>query len=481
MTRRPVAHAALLRALAPVAALGLLASCTAPEPPGVPSQRPGVKGADVSTSSQPPQPSTSQSDDPAPPLAVRWSLDDVIPATDVRNVAGRAVLVVSKGGAFELQVLDLRTGGVQWAHRVGTSLVPTSAPMSVTALANRHVAVLEPLPGKDGRARMRLLDVEQDGTAVASTGIHQFISFPRPCDDDSGWVCASALKGSGVVQFRLSATGGAVQRTVPQVGDSYTEIGPRGMVRFLDAGSRRPTIGMLSEGKLLWKKPERELFGSMVPEEGWVVRQQGTVVYGTVTLPRAQVTDPMPRRMASFGLDGRTGRLLWRTTGADLGCSARRDVELVCQWQAGTMRRDGRVIDGRMVVSRIDLRTGQPLWSTRPFFVQGQGVAQLGTSGDGVVVTEPESRTHIDAVTGTTRPATASDITWHQVHTRVPEPVVEPRGDRPGVSRRARLNRPVPVSDPLRIHGPLPPGVGAQFGRTQVFAMPGRVVAVQLP
>lgn len=481
MAGPPAARSALARALAPVAALAMLASCTAPEPPAVPSQQPGAQAPDASASSRTPEPSDPQSTEVATPLPVLWNQDTVVPATDVRNVAGRALLVVSKGDAFELQSVDLRTGGVQWAHRVGSSLVPTTVPMTITALANRHVAVLEPLPGKDGRARMRLLDVERDGRVVAGTGIHQFTTFPRLCDDDSRWACATALKGSKVVQVRLSPTGGAVQRPVSDVGDSYSEIGPRGMVRFLDAATRRPTIGMLSEGKLLWKKPERDLFGPMQPDNGWVVRQQGTVVYGTVTLPRAQVTDPMPRRLASFGLDRRTGRLLWRTTGADLGCSSRRDVDLVCQWQAGTVRRDGRVVDGRIVISRIDLRTGATLWSTRPFFVQGQAAGQLGTSGDGVVVTEPEGRTHVDAVTGTTRAATASDITWHAVRTEVPDTATEPRGDRPGVTRRALLNRPMPASDPPRFYDPLPPGVGAQFGHVHVLAMPGRVVALQRP
>ncbi|MGO4956606.1 hypothetical protein ACTQ49_04925 [Luteococcus sp. Sow4_B9] len=456
----------------------LVQACSAPDPVSMPSPEPEPTTTTVSPTPTP-RPTARVDNTMAREVPLLWQLQTT-PVSDVANVAGRAVLMVSVKDGLEVQALDLSTGAVQWAHRVTSSLVAPQTAMPVTTLRNRYIAILEPLRGTDGRARLRLLDIEQQGKAVAGSGVYIFTSFPERCLDDSSMVCAKAVKGSRSVEVRVGPRGAATERAMPDEGDSYQDLGAHGLVRFLDPKTRKASIGVEKGGKLLWSRPERDVFGRLSPEAGWTFRAQGTVIYGTVMLPRATIADPLPQRYLTLALDRRNGSTLWKMPGADLACSSRRDVDLLCEWQAGLVRRDGSVEQGRMVVHRLNARTGEKIWSTRPIFVRAPDAGQLGTSGEGVVATESGGRLWIDAVTGHMRPAQPADVTWRRVAVQVPSDQVSFRGSTKVTTRRAVVNQNAPVNAPERFYAPLPPGTGARFDMTQVVSLPGRVVALDL-
>ncbi|WP_420176244.1 hypothetical protein [Luteococcus sp. OSA5] len=473
MTRSSARRARLAASLGVLALLG----CSAPGTP-VPED---PTTSQTQTTSATPTPAPTRRDASQPrQVPMLWESKTSLPASDVVNVAGRAILMASTKRGLEVQNLDLGTGRVNWAHKVTASLVPPNHAMSVVAVKNRYIAILEPLTGPGGRARLRLLDVEKQGQAIADTGIYVFTSFPELCDDDSEQVCVKALKGNKPVEVRLGWRGTRSERAMPDVGDSYQDLGAHGLVRFLDPKTREASIGVEKGGKLVWSRPERDIFGRLSPEAGWVFRSHGKVIYGSVMLPRATINDPMPQRRLTIGIDRTNGKTMWRLPGADLSCNARRDVELVCEWQAGIVRRDGTVERGRMVVSRINPRTGERMWSTRPLFVQGEAAGQLGTSGEGVVAVETKERTWIDAVTGHVRPAEASDITWARRAVQVPSDQVSFKGSTKVNTRRAVVNSTASNSVPERFFEPLPPGTGANFGTLRVLSLPGRVIALNL-
>lgn len=419
---------------------------------------------------------------PAPsasPAPVVWSSSAARPVSDVASVAGRPLVVATVDTRLEIQALDAATGKVAWAHRVTSSLVSPQVPMPVTALGNRYVAVLEPLEGGGQRARMQFLDVTKGGARVAGTGIYQFTGFPQICTDDAKSVCARAVRGTKAVEVRMRPGVAAKERPIADGGDSYQDMEVQGLVRFLDPATRIMSIGVEQGSKLLWKKNEKELFGKLSAEGGWHFRQEGDVIYGSVQLAGARPTDPMPTRYLGIGLDARTGRVLWRQPGADLGCSTRTDVVLGCIWQEGFTRRSGVVENGRLVVSRIDPANGKKLWTTRPMFVKGRNPSRLGDAGTGVVLAEGTGRTHIDATTGQTRPATATDTAWTKV--RVDVPSAEPwfRGSTRMDTRSGEVNQVSPVTRTDDFHLPIPATVGAQFGPVRLLSLPGRIVALR--
>lgn len=463
-----------------VTALLLLPGCTADPSPATPS---GVSSSPaVGPSSQPSSDATPIKADPNQPseAPVVWRSTKSRPASDVVNVDGRAIVVASVDKHLEIQELDLRTGGVTWAHQVSSSMIPPQQAMPVTVVQRRYVAILEPLRGPGQRSRLRLLDVHDKGKAITDTGIFQFTSFPEVCADDQTAVCAKALNGVKPVEVRLTVAGRKTATPLPDVGDSYEDLGRYGLVRFLEPKSRKAAIGVERKGKLVWHRLESQMFGKLSPSGGWVFNSAGPVIYGTVTLPRAGVAHPMPQRRLTVGFDANTGATRWTMPGGDTSCSSRADVVLVCEWKAGTVRARGELTGGRMVVSRIDPVTGKRLWSTRPFAVAGRDAGALGTSGAGVVVAEPTGRTFINAQTGVTRPAMPSDVTWRRVKIQVDSNDTHFQGNAKVSTRTAIVNRFEPATKPERFYQPLPEQTGARFGNLRVLSLDGRVIALRV-
>lgn len=464
----------MLAAAVPMALL--LAGCA---PGGADEPTPGPSASPASGSASPlPMPAPTSAASPAQTAAMIWTNSTSEPLSDVTSVAGQALVVAGVERKLEVQSLNLATGQVIWAHRVTASLVSPQTPIPVTTLHNRWVAVLEPLEGGAQRARMQLLDATQKGRITSGTGTYQFTSFPETCADETGAVCARAIRGTLAVEVRLKPGSPARERRLADSGDSYQDLAGSGLVRFLDPVTRKASIGMEQDGKLLWKKPEAELFGKLSTAGGWYFRRQGNVLHGSVELPRPRSTDAMPARYMGVGLDVRSGRLLWRLPGADLGCATAGIATVVaCVWQDGRVRPSGLLDGGRMVLQRIDPATGNPVWTTRPFYIAGRIPAQLGRVGKGVVVDETGGRTVVDTTTGVTRAATAADASWSRVLVDVPSAEPWYRGSTRMDTRRGEVNQ-VSGASQGTFHLPIPDAVGAQFGRVRVLSLPGRIVAL---
>ncbi|MEL4504700.1 hypothetical protein AAEX63_07670 [Luteococcus sp. H138] len=462
-------------------ALLVLAGCT-PEPaapnPGGASGSPSA----TDSASQPEHTESQIKPDPNQPseAPVVWSSTASRPASDVVNASGHAIVLASVDKHLELQELDLANGSVKWAHQVSSSMVPPQFAMPVTVVQGRYVAVLEPLRGPGQRARLRLLDVQERGKAINDTGIFQFTSFPEVCPDDSAAVCAKALAGVKPVEVRLPVRSRWTASPLPDVGDSYEDLGRYGLVRYLEPKTRKAAIGVERKGKLVWHRLEADMFGKLSPNGGWNFNGFGKVIYGTVGLPRAGVVHPMPQRRLTLGFDANTGATKWKIPGADIGCSSRTDVVLVCEWKAGTVRPSGVIDGGRMVVSRIDPNNGHRVWTSRPFAVGGRDAGALGTSGTGVVVNEPGGRTFLNALTGAARPALPSDVTWRRVNIQVASTDVHYRGNAKLTTRTATVNRFEPATQPEHFYQPLPEQTGATFGNLRVLSLDGRVIALRV-
>ncbi|GAA1391016.1 hypothetical protein [Luteococcus peritonei] len=462
------AGASLLAAL-------LLASCSATPQTTAPT---APAPASSTAAGSDPDPAVSpQASRETVTAAVAWTNTHSVPLSDVTSVAGQALVVAGVDRRLEVQSLNLATGEVVWAHRVTASLVSPQQPIDVTALANRYVAVLEPLSGGGQRARLQLLDVTQKGRIVGGSGTYQFTSFPETCPDDSSSVCARAVRGTTAVEVRLRPGSPAREVRLADSGDSYQDLASSGLVRFLDPATRTVTIGVEQGGKLRWKKSEKELFGKLSTDGGWYFRREGDVIHGSVGLARPRSTDQLPVRYLGVGLDARTGKRLWSLPGADLGCASTTEVVLACRWQAGRVLPSGLLDGGRMVLQRLDPTTGKALWTTRPLFVTGRIAARLGQAGDGVVVEETDGRIVVDVTTGVTRRATAVDATWSTVLVDVPSAEPWYHGSTRMDTRRGAVNQ-VSGSRPEAFHLPIPQAVGAQFGRLRVLSLPGRIVAL---
>ncbi|MEL4356590.1 MULTISPECIES: hypothetical protein [unclassified Luteococcus] len=463
------------------AGLLMVSGCTSVTRPGAPEAESTPPSSQPTVSRSPGEASPSETVVNQPTeAALVWSSTQSRPASDVVNVMGHAIVVASVNKHLEVQELDLVTGSVTWAHRVSSSMVPPEVAMPVTVLKERYVAILEPLRGPGQRSRMRLLDIQQRGKAVADSDVFQFTSFPEVCQDDRNAVCAKALTGVKPVEVRLDANGTRSSHPLPDAGDSYEDLGRYGLVRFLEPKSRKAAIGVERKGKLIWHRLEADMFGKLSPSAGWTFNAAGPVIYGTARLPRATVAQPMPQRRLTLGFEAATGKTRWSLPGADMGCNSRTDVTLVCEWKAGTVRHNGEVVGGRMVVSRIDPETGRRLWTSRPFQLAGKDAGALGTSGTGVVVTEPTGRTFLDAATGEARPALPSDVTWRRVTIQVDSIDGQFQGSAKVGTRAAVVNRNEPATEPEHFYQPLPDQTGASFGNLRVLSLAGRVIALRV-
>lgn len=468
------------------AALLTPAGCSADQEPGTtpsasvtspsaPASTPGQEGGPASVD----EGAQGQAEAPTE-VPLEWTTTTTRPASDVVNVGGHAMLVASVDKHLELQELSLADGHVEWAHRVSSSMVAPEVAMPVTAVLDRYVAVLEPLTGPGQRARMRLLDTTSRGEAVADTGIHVFTSFPEICSDDASSVCANAISGVKSHEVRLRVDGRQSSRALPDSGDSYEDLGVNGLVRFLEPKTRKATIGVEHGGKLLWHRLEVDVFGKLSSRAGRGFDISDGVVYGTVGMSRPTRANPMPSRRLTVGLDADTGKTLWRMPAADLGCSSRRDVVLVCEWQAGTVRNDGSVEGGRVVVSRIDPNTGKRIWRTRPFFVVGRDAGALGNTGNDVVITETTGRSVIETTTGAVRMALPRDVAWRRVGIQVASNDPHYKGSSPVTTRRGVVNRNEPETEPERFYQPLPDQTGDTFGDLRLLSLAGRVIALKV-
>lgn len=295
------------------------------------------------TASRPPTApkATRPSADGTPP---EWVNDSLQPLSGVSNVAGVPVLVAHEGSDVHALGLDPDDGSIRWRRPLGTSGVVPGIAVHFGVLQERYVAYFEPLPSGT-YARLVILDPRGEGKEVARSATMRFSSYPSPCDDDERFICAEASEGNGSATYRLRPGMDALE----QSGETHgfiQSIGPAGLVRFTDAKADQHRVGVQGDGKTVWSKPGRELFGPRhTTDGGWSfdADAERDLVYGTVG-PVVEVGDTIALKEARLliGFDSRTGAVRWQHRGLDSFCDAdftrgsRTDPFIVCEWTGGT-------------------------------------------------------------------------------------------------------------------------------------------------
>jgi hypothetical protein len=387
--------------------------------------------------------------------------------------------------------LDPEDGTIRWRRPLGTSGVVPGIAVHFGVLQDRYVAYFEPLPS--GRyARLLILDPRGEGKQVARSATMRFSSYPSPCDDDEQFICGEASEGNGSATYRLRPGMDALE----QSGETHgfiQSIGPAGLVRFTDAKTDQHRVGVQHDGKTVWSKPERELFGPHhTTDGGWGFQADAKrhLVYGTVG-PVVEVGDAIALKEARLliGFDSRTGAVRWQHRGLDSFCDAdftrdsRTDPFIVCERRGGTATVGDRckTTGASVAMRRVDPATGRTLWRT------GLGAIELpdGLQPELHLIGPKEFGVEtkagpvvISLANGKIRPGRAADEPWGEETVRY-EGIAPWRGPE-GISheRHGVVDRLVGgAADGFVLRRPIPDTVGAQVGTLRIVATKNAVLA----
>jgi hypothetical protein len=255
-----------------------------------------------------------------------WSRSDLKPIGQFVGVAGVAVgYITDSTTRLYLIGVDPATGNVLWKKDASPGEVTLGIGITPTIIGER-ITYFRPDPKGDLYARLILAD-PRTGADIAATGPALFSSSPQPCSNKVDVCTASRDRyDRSALPYRLRAADGKYVRENPGIPAGARSIGEKGL---LDFGGRNPEMmGLVREGRLLWKRPLADAFPpGFSSDNGWdwqlfpAQHVYAGSVYGEVGGSEASgFTMDLATLVASAGLSEADGTVLWRDPGSLIGC-----------------------------------------------------------------------------------------------------------------------------------------------------------------
>ena len=424
-----------------------------------------------------------------------WTNQSLQPLSHVHSVAGVPVLLTHEGKDVHAVGLDPEDGAVRWRRPVGPSGVVAGIAVHFGVLQDRYLAYFEPLPSGT-YARLVIVDPRGESTEVARSETTRFSSYPSPCHDDPQFICVEAQGSDGSATFRLRPGMDGLEQAGEAHGTAQS-IGPAGLMRTTDARGGAQRVGVQRNGKTIWSKTERELFGpAFTTDGGWGFRSDADrhLIYGTVG-PVVDVGDTLALKESSLlvGLDARTGAVRWKQQGLESFCdvdftgTGKSDPFVVCEWTGGTATVGDRTktTGASVALRRLDPATGRTVWRTDLGPIEMPGWARphldlIGPSEFGVET--KRGPVVVSLADGSTRPRKSSDESWREETVRFEGRTPYNGAGPTSYERHGEVSRLVrDGGDGLTLSRPIPAPVGAQVGALRIVSTKDAVLAYRAP
>jgi len=323
-----------------------------------------------------------------------WAATGFDAKTTPKLVAGTAVLYGTVGTQLFLIGLDPATGAERWRHPATAGALSPRQEVEVVTLDDK-VAFLRPVPNNDRMAQIALID-PATGADVIVTEMQWWLGFPAVCFDDPATWCATAyyLEPNATTltsrRFRIDrGTGALTLIPEPAAAPSAPYTVLRNDVVQIN-GAPTDTLGVVRDGAVVWSRPVTDLAGAGATLDGWwVTEDDGATPMLELSVHTGWSGDggrypslDLATNLVTVGINRNDGAVVWSKPGTWSGCRGKLwfsrtmstpgspDPALRCRY---TGRLDSNppnrgydlteATDLTVTLERVDLQTGEPIWS----------------------------------------------------------------------------------------------------------------------
>ena len=368
-----------------------------------------------------------------PPLrGTSWTQTKMHPVTAPVAVGDSIVVYTADAGVLTLRIINPASGTTTWSAVASPSHITPGEPFEVAhkgSVVYFYAPVGQP---RLGLAALNAVDVNTKKLAWSSPRPHSFADMPGLCSDGLALCVSAYTKGVTATRLRVTLADG-VEKVISTQGGRALGDG------VTDPGGRTPEyIQHVDDttGRVVWKVPVAQLFGSPVSSDGgWNWDHYGSRYVGWTAATRS-----LSAPTASFanertvGVDAATGARVWEKPGV-YGCPVQgvldngNPIPVRCLVKGTITFHPGgnpTFVGLDVTMQGFNPRTGATTWSAR----LGNAPAALGiASANGLVrvgghvfaLTDASGHTKVlDLVTGkvtapdATTPAwcLSGDVTW---------------------------------------------------------------------
>ncbi|HYN71373.1 MAG TPA: hypothetical protein VES60_02645 [Nakamurella sp.] len=326
-----------------------------------------------------------------------WAATGFEAKTTPKLVGETAVLYGTVGTQLFLIGLDPATGAERWRHPATAGALSPRQEVEVVTLDDK-VAFLRPVPNNDRMAQIALID-PATGADVIVTEMQWWLGFPAVCYDDPATWCATAyyLEPNATTltsrRFRIDrGTGALTLIPEPAAAPSAPYTVLRNDVVQIN-GAPTDTLGVVRDGAVVWSRPVTDLAGAGATLDGWWVTEDDgatpmlelsvhTGWSGSSDSGGRYPSLDLATNLVTVGINRNDGAVVWSKPGTWSGCRGKLwfsrtmstpgspDPALRCRY---TGRLDSNppnrgydlteATDLTVTLERVDLQTGEPIWS----------------------------------------------------------------------------------------------------------------------
>ncbi|MCD0447958.1 serine/threonine-protein kinase [Actinocorallia sp. API 0066] len=325
---------------------------------------------------------------PSDDLAPAWDTRAVRPASGVVAVDGGFVLYGHDGlGGFEAVGLEAESGRVRWRDSATPSANVHGVGLYMRA-TERTAYYMRPVGPP--ATRMAELVAADAGTGrqrwtYGSEGL-LFVAPPSLCA--AGRICVSVFRGPSARSEVLDAESGRLLSSSPTVdGRALGRVDDGETAGVLYVSREGGDLMLVSvDGRVRWRKPAAELFGTEVtPDMGWHIQDEGGVFAGQLGRPGFLDRGTGVLRLdhtVTAGFDVRSGTPLWSDSGSTVFCGAvDYDIAHPVRCRKKGTSEGGELSGLDVTLEGFDPRSGAVRWSWHAGRVEGLAES----SGSGVL------------------------------------------------------------------------------------------------
>lgn len=378
-----------------------------------------------------------------------WAATAFEPRTTPKIIGGTAVIYGTVGTGLFLIGLDPATGAERWRRPASAASLNPDTEIDVDEI-DGLVAYFRPdNPNLPVLSSIVLID-PATGTDMIAAELRGWYTFPEICPDDPASLCAWAhnVELDNTVQnrrFRINRQDAAV--TLIPEGTAADPVPFSTLWNDLVSmhGTPDESVGIVRDGAVRWSKPVAELLGAGgTLDHGWYASQDNGAapvleLSGRIGWAGTPGTDgkshpslDLANNLITVGINRNDGSVLWRQIGTSPQCRyalpsrslmstpGSPNPAIRCRYtgrldSSPPGRSYGLTVptDLTVTVERVDLQTGEAIWSVpvgvaAPLAVAPHGVTTTFLDDHRLLV----NNTLIDMDTGDTRAPTPGETFW---------------------------------------------------------------------
>jgi hypothetical protein len=333
------------------------------------------------------------------------------------------VLNVTHNHQLELSGVDSSNGRTLWNHPYSTSQITAGVEFSPVAIGGT-VLDLDPANGASDPA-VKIEGIDSLTGRTVWTAPQQLVLSDAPvvCASGKYFCVATFLSQTTTALVALSPSTGQVAGAIPGPNRNMA-VAPPGVrtdSALWQTDDHAPTFMQTSPtGQQVWKESVAALFGGKQydPDYGWDFLVQGSLDVGSVGTAAVGKTEPLGS-LKTIGISTTTGSVAWSSPGDFLcgGSLLFLTTDVSCRY-TGVAKEAGLSVSMSgvtLTLAGLNGTTGATTWTRT---VLDPKALSLGTDvafadGEHLVVQVPSrQRVVLDVRTGTTRPATSSEVFW---------------------------------------------------------------------